>query len=173
MTAMMKKWKSRSGFSLSEMLMVVLILSLLISAIGGGVIVVKNAYEKITLKAEAQVLLSTTVTKVKDELRYAQNIEGAENPKFQSGNLLYPISFENGSGDEGDRGIIVCTPEERQQLLTDSTMSSDLTPSLEYRYDSTKNKFYAVIRIFHGNESKPYLEQKITVNPINYIHIIN
>ena len=40
------------------------ILSLIVTVIGGGVTVVKSAYEKITLQAEAKVLVSTLVSQV-------------------------------------------------------------------------------------------------------------
>ena len=60
---MRARMKNKEGFSISEMLMVVMILSLIIVILGSGVMEVKNAYERITLKAEAQTLLSTTITK--------------------------------------------------------------------------------------------------------------
>lgn len=50
---MRARMKNKEGFSISEMLMVVMILSLIIVILGSGVMVVKNAYERITLKAEA------------------------------------------------------------------------------------------------------------------------
>ena len=42
-----RKLQSSKGFSLSEMLVAMLILTLTISIVSGGVVVVKEAYEKI------------------------------------------------------------------------------------------------------------------------------
>ena len=58
-----QKLKSRLGFTLAEMLMSVLILLMVSSVVAGGVPVAANAYYKVVDAANAQVLLSTTVTK--------------------------------------------------------------------------------------------------------------
>lgn len=165
---MKEKVKNRRGFSVSEMLMVVLILSLLIVVLGSGFMVVKNSYEKITVKAEAQTLLSTTIAKVTDEFRFARYIH-AEDPKvvkFTSGILGYEIWFENGDGSNGNKGILVCNNAHLSvQLLTDKTMTSRLTPQMEYGYDEDANLFTATIIIKY--KEADYLKQVIKVKPIN------
>lgn len=80
---MMRKLKSDQGFTLVEMVLALFILSLIVTVIGGGVTVVKSAYEKITLQAEAQVLVSTLVTAINDELRQAEHIEQKESNQEQ------------------------------------------------------------------------------------------
>ena len=107
---MRARMKNKEGFSISEMLMVVMILSLIIVILGSGVMVVKNAYERITLKAEAQTLLSTTITKVTDEFRFSKyiNDDGTSPAKFTSGIRGYEIWFEDGDGTSGKKGILVC-----------------------------------------------------------------
>ena len=67
----MKKLNNSKAFTLSELLAVVLILSLIMTTLAGGLTVVRTAYEKITLKAESATLMSTVITKVTDELRFA------------------------------------------------------------------------------------------------------
>lgn len=165
---MKEKIKDKSGFSISEMLMVVMILALIIVVLGSGVMVVKNAYEKITLKAEAQTLLSTTIAKVSDEFRYSRYIDDDETPvKFASGNLGYKIWFENGHGADGKKGILVCNGTGTSvQLLTDKTMTDGLTPSITYGYDKDKNLFCGTITIT-GRDNEKFLEQEIKVEPIN------
>ena len=103
---MRARMKNKEGFSISEMLMVVMILSLIIVILGSGVMVVKNAYERITLKAEAQTLLSTTITKVTDEFRFSKyiNDDGTSPAKFTSGIRGYEIWFEDGDGTSGKKG---------------------------------------------------------------------
>lgn len=162
------KIKNRKGFSISEMLMVVLILSLLIVVLGSGVMVVKNTYEKITVKAEAQTLLSTTITKVTDEFRFAKYINGDDPSavKFTSGNLGYEIWLANGDGKSGTKGVLVCNNVgTSSQLLTDKTMTSRLTPKIEYSYDDKEDLFTATITIVY--EEADYLKQEIKVKPIN------
>lgn len=166
----MKTWmRNKDGFSISEMLMVVLILSLIIVILGSGVMVVKNSYEKITLKAEGQTLLSTTITKVTDEFRFSKYIDddGATPVKFTSGNLGYEIWFENADESSGKKGILVCNRGgTTSQLLTDKTMTSRLTPSITYQFDKDQNLFTATVTIATKDNEK-FLEQEIKVKPIN------
>jgi len=61
-----RKLKSRKGFTLAETLMAMLILLLMSALVAGGIPVAARVYTKAVDAANAQVLLSTTVT----ELRY-------------------------------------------------------------------------------------------------------
>ena len=63
-----RKHRCRAGFTLAEMLLATLILLLVSSIVATGVPVAKNAYEKVVLGANAQVLLSTTVSALRNEL---------------------------------------------------------------------------------------------------------
>lgn len=65
----MKRWIKRDdGFTLAETLLAVLIMSIIFTAVGGGVVVMKNNYEKVTQRAQAQVLLATTVSAINADL---------------------------------------------------------------------------------------------------------
>ena len=66
-----QKIKSRLGFTLAEMLMAILILLMVSSVVAGGVPVAANAYYRVVDAANAQVLLSTTVTMLRRELAFA------------------------------------------------------------------------------------------------------
>ena len=67
-------WNNRHGFSLTELLVAVLILSMVSAVVAGGIPVAKNAYEKITVSANAQVMLSTTISALRNELGTASNV---------------------------------------------------------------------------------------------------
>ena len=69
-------WKrnNKQGFSLTELLVAVLILSMVSAVVAGGIPVAKDAYEKITVSANAQVMLSTTITALRNELCTASDI---------------------------------------------------------------------------------------------------
>jgi len=66
--------RRNAGFTLSELLASLLILAMVTMVIASGVTVVKRSYDTITRRAEADVLLSTCVTSLEDEFRYATNI---------------------------------------------------------------------------------------------------
>ena len=70
----MKKLRSRAGMSLAETLLAVLILLLVSVILVRGVPAAKTAYEGVTLGANAQVLLSTTVSSLRDQLGTARDV---------------------------------------------------------------------------------------------------
>ena len=62
------------GFTLSETLVAVIILLLVTSTVALGIPVAVNAYEKLVTNANAQVLLSTTMTCLRDEIGTANDL---------------------------------------------------------------------------------------------------
>ncbi len=67
--------QSKAGMSLTELLAGILILSMVGLVVTGGVTVVKNVYQKVIAKAEAQQVLVTTVELVTAELSGALEVE--------------------------------------------------------------------------------------------------
>ena len=63
------------GFSLAETLLAVLILLMVSSIVAAGIPSARNAYEKVVLTANADVLLSTTMTTLRNELGTATDID--------------------------------------------------------------------------------------------------
>lgn len=80
--------RERSGFTLAETLMAVLILLLVTAIVAGGMPVAVNSLEKSVDGSHAQVLLSTTMTALRDELTTAKDVK-------VSGTT---ISYTDGSG---------------------------------------------------------------------------
>lgn len=159
--------KSQQGFSVSEMLLAVLLIGLILSFIGGGIAVVKNAYQRITLRAEAQTLLSTVITSVSAELRYADEIEKIEeanqnsNWSFYSTKRGYRIYFENKNDN-----IYINTEVSTAwvPLLTEKTITQGLVPKLlDLKYE--EGVFTYTIKIYYENDV--YAEQEINVRPMN------
>lgn len=170
---MMKKLKSQHGFSLSEMMLAVLIIALTMGFIGGGITVVKDAYLRITLRAEAQTLLSTAVSAISVELRNADEIqeqisESGESTYWTFYNVQrgYRIYFEN-----TQKNIYIRTVEDSPSLiplLTNQTKTNGLVPKIEeLKYEN--QVFTYVIRIYDQDEEKIYAEQTINVRPMNAI----
>ena len=70
-----KKLKSSSAFSLSETLMAVLLLSIVFTAVSGGVVVMQRDYDKIVVRAEQQTSLATAVSVITADLESASKIK--------------------------------------------------------------------------------------------------
>lgn len=163
----MKKLRSQQGFSVSEMLMAVLIIALTLSFIGGGITVIKDAYMKITLRAEAQTLLSTVITVVSSELQNADEVqkvgENGENSywSFYSFERGYRMYFENKKDNIYIKTEVL---SEEFPLLTEKTITSGLVPKLEaLTYEN--QVFTYTIKIYYKNQV--YAEQEISVRPMN------
>ena len=73
----MRKNRRQAGFTLAETLLAVLILLLVSSIVAAGIPVAQNAYEKVVLASNAQILMSTTVAALRDQLGTARNVRVA------------------------------------------------------------------------------------------------
>lgn len=63
-----RKMNKKAGFTLAEALVVILILLMVTMIVAAGLPAAQRAYDKVVSSANAQVLLSTTVTRLREEL---------------------------------------------------------------------------------------------------------
>ena len=168
---MEKKINSTAGFTLSELLVAMLILSMIALCIGGGVTVAYNSYNTISKKSEAQLLLSTSILAITEELRNATNIneDGTEISFFNS-SRGYQMTLRNtnssGKKDNIYVAAIAGTTAIEVPLINSKMSSESLYPQVENLvYDSGKNLFSCNITIF--NENIPIINQEIIVHPMN------
>lgn len=163
----MKKIKSSQGFSMSEMLLAVMIIVLTLGVIGGGITVVKDAYQKITLRAESQTLLSTVIASVSTELRNAEEIYKREETgqvsdwSFYSAKRGYRLYFAN---ENNNIYIKTGISSVGLPLLTEKTITHGLIPRLE-ELTYEERIFTYVVKIYYKEEV--YAQQEIVVRPMN------
>ena len=110
------KMKSRLGFTLAETLLAVLILLLVSTVVATGIPAVKNAYEKVVLASNAEVLLSTTISALRNELGTAQNVKkiDAETGEEENSAISYYCATRGAtsklfvaSGGDNDKKIML------------------------------------------------------------------
>ena len=118
MTAAFRKLNQQKGFSLAEMLVAVLILLMVSAVVAGGVPAASNAYSKAVDAANAQVLLSTAATALRDELGTAKNVS-------VSGKKVRYYSADNGNYCE----LTVGGSEEKPVILLTSYLGEKVTNS--------------------------------------------
>ena len=70
-----KKIRGSRGFTLVEALTAILIMLMASSIVVAGIPAARNAYEKVVVASNAEVLLSTTITTLRNELGMADEIE--------------------------------------------------------------------------------------------------
>ena len=74
-----RKLNSKKGFTLAEMLLAVLILLMVSAVVAAGIPAAREAYEKVVLTSNAEVMLATTVSTLRNELGSAKHIEPTSN----------------------------------------------------------------------------------------------
>ena len=92
---MRKKLDTVRGFTLAETLLAVLIMLLVSTIVVAGIPAAKSAYENVVLASNAEVLLSTTVTTLRNELGTARNVEIPNNKAGENKNSV--ITYYNDS----------------------------------------------------------------------------
>ena len=93
------KLNQSGGFTLVEVLMSVLILAMAGGVVAGGMPAAVDAYVKVVDHANAQVLLSTTMTRLRDELSTAQKVKINSEKNWieytnSQGNGLYLLNID-------------------------------------------------------------------------------
>ncbi len=91
----MKRLRSNLGFTLAELMIAMLILSMVTAVAAGGIPVAINAYTRVVDTANAQVLLSTTMTKLREELGTASEIK-LPTPDDPADPVLGTVETRNG-----------------------------------------------------------------------------
>ena len=95
------KIHSEEGFTLSETLMTVVLIGLITMAMAGGIVAAKNVYQRISLRADAQTLLATTVSAVTEDLSSVSSCDAlqssgssqTEAALIQNGTSVGPNAF--------------------------------------------------------------------------------
>lgn len=120
------KIHSEEGFTLSETLMTVVLIGLITMAMAGGIVAAKNVYQRISLRADAQTLLATTVSAVTEDLSSVSSCDALQssgssqqtvtliqddgnpvesNAFFYAESRGYRMQYRNGTYGNGASGI--------------------------------------------------------------------
>lgn len=88
------KIHSEEGFTLSETLMTVVLIGLITMAMAGGIVAAKNVYQRISLRADAQTLLATTVSAVTEDLSSVSSCDALQS---SGSSQTEAVLIENGT----------------------------------------------------------------------------
>lgn len=132
-----KKLKSKDGFNLAETLMSVLLLTIVLSAVTGGIMAAQRAYRKIRMKADAEMLLATTITELSTEFERARNLNGidavpATNDPITTFYSEYRGGMTTFTSGEGTTGIIATTVLEGSEVTAE--LANEKTRGLSTLY---------------------------------------
>ena len=96
---MRKKLKEKSGLTMVEMLAASLVLALLALMLNTGLQMVMNTYQTMIAHSELELLVSTAVNTLADDLRYAQDVRPI--------NSTDPVDFTYYSDSYGEKTHLV------------------------------------------------------------------
>lgn len=166
-----KKLNTSGGFTLAETLVTILIMTIVLSAITGGMMVARNAYRELSRKADAQTLLATSVSVITEDLSGASDFETAPSDcvdySFKTTARGYRIAYRNagsgstdGSGNtSGEKGIYV------QPMLTGTDVNTSIETPLVTQKTSTLDLYTKIeIKDAAADGEKPCSVVKVTVN---------
>ncbi|MDO4516820.1 MAG: prepilin-type N-terminal cleavage/methylation domain-containing protein [Bacillota bacterium] len=157
MTQTMKKLWARGGMSLSELLVAILILSLVSLGVAVGVSSAMRVYQQSVELSDAQTLSSTLATAIMDELRFARDVSGTDNPSFTSATFGEGVSL-----DVDDNGYVTVGG---QRLVGTGAYAGYLQaekPDITYQ-----NGIFQVILTINGKSDDQVREVEFSVVPIN------
>ena len=139
--ALQKRLKTKSGTSMAEMLITVLLVSLMGLTITAGIGAVQSAYDKVVRKANEQTILSTTLLEMKDWIRYSTDFD-EDTKRFHSNNGTW-FAFRN--ANEGEHGIQIefyaekLSPEPTTTMPVVPTASGDVSKVYSSFTDISRN----------------------------------
>ncbi|MGI6072141.1 MAG: type II secretion system protein [Lachnospiraceae bacterium] len=132
------KKMNKKGLTLIELLVTIVLLIIVTGIISLAIDFGVRSFNKSNREAEGQILCATLATSVKDELRYAKNIEGTDldtlsffSTNISSKNCSFAVTDEGGTPVGTGSGYI---------MLSTPTGNYDLIPKKTYVYD-LKAKF--------------------------------
>ena len=165
---------SKGGFTLTELLMVILIMSMVMLLVAGGVSVARRVYLEMRYKADAQILMSTTVTAMNAELIKAKDVEtGSDDTActFYSQGRNNKVQVVN-NGDKG--GVCLVIEGTTYPLVTEATSSLDMYSQIsDVKYitdvgtDGQKSYFVSYkMEIKESGSGKVIEEQNVMMHPV-------
>jgi prepilin-type N-terminal cleavage/methylation domain-containing protein len=167
------KNRNKAGFTLSETLTTVLLIGIIFAAVAGGVVVLRNAYESITVRADAQALLSTTVTQVSADLNSAtMSMTKDKNTYYFCTNRGAAIRYETEAGSTTETTKVLAYNGDEDYLVTSGTSTKKLAAVLEgFGYNSSENLFTVTIKVYDKNTKKELESTELKVRP--YIPVVS
>lgn len=153
--------RNRGGFTLAETLIAVLILTMVAGIVAGGIPAARNALDKAVDASHSQLLLSTTMTSLRNELATARSITCASETVNEDGSVAEDpaarkiISYVDSSG-------AVCTLQsEDDGIYVEKEASPDISsgvyhPGITHRLlvseqAATKNLYAAFTSASYNN----------------------
>jgi len=157
--------RSKSGFSLSETLMAVLLLTIIFTGAVGGMIVMSNSYKTISKKSHAFSLMSTTIIQLTSDLKNCVDVDvdSSNNvTSFYSTNRNFEASLVN-----GDNGIALKGTEGSSTSVGDVYVVTNTYTNIHTEMSGLKLEnglFKTTIQVIDDSDNV-IMEEELVVKP--------
>ena len=164
---MRKRLKAKKGFSLTEMLATVLIMSLVVASSVTGITAISSTYRKVLRQSNAEHLMTAVNTAMTGELSFAKYVNEGITPVTDEA-TFYSATYRTCKyGVKDGKLIINSTKLGEKQIINDSTYPDGLAiKELKVNYDDSTNKFTVDITIGDAGVEN-ILTNKFVVKCIN------
>ena len=136
-----KKVKNKKGFTLSELLVAMIILSLMTVLLVTGVNLASRSYRTVTDEGNAQVLVSTFASMLRNELSNANDVtESADGYTYKKGGSYYIMSLKT----DGKGQLLIGEPGYEEVLISPLTATNDLYVSIDSIDYSDTDKLFTI-----------------------------
>lgn len=103
---MKKKLREEAGLTMVEMLAAVVILMLLSLMLGTGLQMALNSYQTVIAESEVDLLLSTAVNAIADDLRYARDVDTLEDVTVDGKTVCSDFTYKSDSFGDNIRLVL-------------------------------------------------------------------
>ena len=152
-----KKLKASGGFTLTELLMAIMVLSIIMAALGVLIPSTLRTYKRITQDSEASVLCSTLASEITSEMRYGVNFVDAGDFTYDSALFGEGVKVTT-SAD----GIVFIGTKE---LVAKKAYTSELKASITLTLLANNNVDVKID--VYSDEHGTLAASEFTVDPIN------
>ena len=116
--------RSKGGFTLVEMMLSLIILVMMTGIVAMGIPVAQETYTKAVTASNAQALLSTTTTELRNELGLAQDVQiDSDNHLYYRSGAGYWASITKPASESGGQGLV------KTVYFDDGTGNPDTRPA--------------------------------------------
>ena len=171
-----KKLRKKTGASIAETMVALIIISLLSMSIATGVAFGARQYSKSTARSEARILCSSLTSMIQDELRNTTEVQTAADGSLLGYRSTYFQTDDDALSrfdDNGDTYITVVTGTQTFRLLGEAAYSGgdNITTELKsVTYDDVKELFSVSLVVHTKNAGD--VQSDFNVIPLNSVKVL-
>ncbi len=167
MRTILSRLRGRGGYTLTELMLTTLILLLVAGVVGAGIPAAANSYKKAVDAANAQVLLSTTLTELRDEIGIARDPNSITCPSGTS--IVFTDSYwqKNTIASSGDIELGITIND--KPLVSKTTATSNLYTVFEGVECADGTVTFTNVAVLKADDTPVVTVDSYKIKLVNYV----